>query len=255
MESKKGKVYIIDHQEGGLLDWCQAEYFQMIEYTKESPSKVIVTNAKTFKDDTDCNDELKEKIKICNDELEETIKNTNEKFILLQEPVHDLVVNNEYINILGNKTAFNKVCLLDMKAEKLLSPEDSEEFDVFVFGGILGDIPSKDRTSYLRSEGFQSRHLGEMQMSTDTALLTTKLIIENGLEMKNIPFIDEPEFFKDETKTGYEECICMEGFRFISNELNPHTGEIQKKEKPKPLGHKNIYEKIIFEEINPALFI
>ena len=36
-----------------------------------------------------------------------------------------------------------RVCLLDPKAAKDLSPEDGEEFDVFLFGGILGDDPPR----------------------------------------------------------------------------------------------------------------
>lgn len=36
-----------------------------------------------------------------------------------------------------------RVCLLDPKAEKDLAPEDAGEFDVFVFGGILGDEPPR----------------------------------------------------------------------------------------------------------------
>jgi hypothetical protein len=36
-----------------------------------------------------------------------------------------------------------RVCLLDPKAEKDLAPEDGEEFDVFLFGGILGDEPPR----------------------------------------------------------------------------------------------------------------
>jgi len=36
-----------------------------------------------------------------------------------------------------NKT---RVCLLDPSATKELSPEDGEGFDVFLFGGILGEL-------------------------------------------------------------------------------------------------------------------
>ena len=36
-----------------------------------------------------------------------------------------------------------KVCLLDPKAKEDLSPEDGDEFDVFLFGGILGDDPPR----------------------------------------------------------------------------------------------------------------
>ena len=36
-----------------------------------------------------------------------------------------------------------RVCLLDPAAEKNLNPDDSKDFDVFLFGGILGmfDMP------------------------------------------------------------------------------------------------------------------
>jgi len=36
-----------------------------------------------------------------------------------------------------------RVCLLDPKAAQDLSPEDGEEFDIFLFGGILGDDPPR----------------------------------------------------------------------------------------------------------------
>jgi ribosome biogenesis SPOUT family RNA methylase Rps3 len=37
----------------------------------------------------------------------------------------------------------SKVCLLDPAAEKDLKPEDGDTFDVFLFGGILGDDPPR----------------------------------------------------------------------------------------------------------------
>lgn len=37
----------------------------------------------------------------------------------------------------------NRVCLLDPSAKKELSPEDGENFDIFLFGGILGDDPPR----------------------------------------------------------------------------------------------------------------
>ena len=39
-----------------------------------------------------------------------------------------------------------KVCLLDPKAEQDLSPADGEAFDVFLFGGILGDDPPRGKS-------------------------------------------------------------------------------------------------------------
>lgn len=37
----------------------------------------------------------------------------------------------------------NRVCLLDPAAKKELAPEDGDVFDVFLFGGILGDDPPR----------------------------------------------------------------------------------------------------------------
>ena len=44
---------------------------------------------------------------------------------------------------------------------------------------MLGDDPPRDRTSELRVLGFPHRHLGSIQMTTDTALGVTKLVVED----------------------------------------------------------------------------
>lgn len=50
-------------------------------------------------------------------------------------------------NLVFNK---DKICLLDMRGKSILKNDDKKTFDAFVFGGILGDHPPKDRTSQLR---------------------------------------------------------------------------------------------------------
>lgn len=72
-----------------------------------------------------------------------------------------------------------RVCLLDPKAEKVIAPEDADKFDVFLYGGILGDDPPRDRTKELRKLGFEGRHLDTVQMTTDTALGVTKKVVED----------------------------------------------------------------------------
>ena len=42
-----------------------------------------------------------------------------------------------------SKVIRHRVCLLDPKAEKDLTPEDGDSYDVFLFGGILGDDPPR----------------------------------------------------------------------------------------------------------------
>ncbi|KAK0514199.1 hypothetical protein JMJ35_002816 [Cladonia borealis] len=91
-----------------------------------------------------------------------------------------------------------RICLLDPKGKAELSPEDAEKFDVFLFGGILGDEPPRDRTSELRAKGFIGRRLGPVQMTTDTAVRVTRLVIEEKVSLNDIPYIDEPELRIDE---------------------------------------------------------
>lgn len=88
-----------------------------------------------------------------------------------------------------------RVCLLDPSAETDLVPEESNAFDYFVFGGILGDHPPRDRTGELRRKyGFAGRRLGSKQMTTDTAVRTTQLIVKDQKKFEDIKFIDYPEF-------------------------------------------------------------
>ncbi|SJX66664.1 uncharacterized protein SRS1_16883 [Sporisorium reilianum f. sp. reilianum] len=86
------------------------------------------------------------------------------------------------------------VCLLDPKSPYAISITDAGAvasstkptaaggpFEYFLYGGILGDDPPRDRTASLRQLGFPSRHLGGVQMTTDTALGVTKRCVEDGL--------------------------------------------------------------------------
>ncbi|EMC97514.1 hypothetical protein BAUCODRAFT_23790 [Baudoinia panamericana UAMH 10762] len=106
-------------------------------------------------------------------------------------------------SIYATSEARAKVCLLDPKAEKDISPEDGDLFDAFLFGGILGDDPPRgtailvvtyeDRTSELRSKGFPGRRLGPEQMTTDTAARVTRIVVQERKRLEEISFIDRPD--------------------------------------------------------------
>ncbi|KAL2111525.1 hypothetical protein VUR80DRAFT_9879 [Thermomyces stellatus] len=87
----------------------------------------------------------------------------------------------------------HRVCLLDPAAAEDLSPDDGERFDVFLFGGILGDDPPRDRTSELRKKGFQGRRLGPKQMTTDTAVRVTRIVVQDKVPLDQVPYDDFPE--------------------------------------------------------------
>ncbi|ORX33511.1 SAM-dependent RNA methyltransferase [Kockovaella imperatae] len=111
-----------------------------------------------------------------------------------------------------DKIAFSRVCLLDPRATKVLAPEDAEIFDCFLYGGILGDDPPRDRTAELRKLGFEGRHLGPKQMTTDTAVGVTKKVVEDGIELDEIPYIDFPTI-----SFNKKESIEMP-FRYVSDD-------------------------------------
>jgi ribosome biogenesis SPOUT family RNA methylase Rps3 len=110
-----------------------------------------------------------------------------------------------------------------MQADKELAPEDANKFDAVVFGGILGNVyvnkdgtyGSDDKTSKVRVLGFNDnrRHLGELQMTTDTAVLVTKLVLRQGKFLHEIPFVDHPEIPADEQSNDVTQ---MEGFRYVT---------------------------------------
>ncbi|KAK9452745.1 SAM-dependent RNA methyltransferase [Dipodascopsis uninucleata] len=105
-----------------------------------------------------------------------------------------LATSEEVINLPGVVMSTPaRVCLLDPSAKDDLVPEDAEKFDWFVFGGILGDDPPRDRTGELRKYGFQGRRLGAKQMTTDTAIRVTKIVVEDQVPLDKIPYIDTPE--------------------------------------------------------------
>ncbi|KAL4789873.1 SAM-dependent RNA methyltransferase [Aspergillus venezuelensis] len=87
----------------------------------------------------------------------------------------------------------SKVCLLDPSAKTELSPEDGDNFEVFLFGGILGDDPPRDRTSELRKKGYEGRRLGPVQMTTDTAVRVTRMVVHDRVPLKEIQYVDHPE--------------------------------------------------------------
>lgn len=157
--------YVIEHMEEGFSEWVILEYSQIIrDVGKEN---LILSSLP---------------------------KTTTEKDI--PKRLLDLGLQwttDECINLDGGLDV-NRVCLLDPGADKDLEPADLDNFDYFIFGGILGSHPRVDRTGILREKyGFAGRRLGALQMTTDTAIRTTQIIVKNQTKFEDIKFIDYPE--------------------------------------------------------------
>ncbi|EXL84824.1 carboxypeptidase D [Fusarium oxysporum f. sp. conglutinans race 2 54008] len=93
----------------------------------------------------------------------------------------------------------SRVCLLDPSAALDLSPED-------------GDDPPRDRTSELRKKGFEGRRLGPKQMTTDTAVRVTRIVVQDKVPLDQVSYLDFPEL-----KFNEHESTEMP-FRYVQGE-------------------------------------
>ncbi|SCV05611.1 LANO_0H11298g1_1 [Lachancea nothofagi CBS 11611] len=166
--------YIIEHMEQGFSEWVTLEYAQIIRDL--GASNLILSSLPDETRESDIPLKLREM------GLQWTTK-----------PLTD--INQVFPNLPSLQE--KRVCLLDPRAKEDLNPQDAQEFDYFVFGGILGDHPPRDRTTELLRAYpnlLVGKRLGDKQMTTDTAIRTTQLIIERQLAFDQIKFIDYPEF-------------------------------------------------------------
>lgn len=158
--------FIIEHMEEGFSDWVKLEYIQIAQ-------DVGVEN------------------------------------LWLSSVPENTAIPEEFSNIgiqYTNKDMLediekSKICLLDPSAEQEFQPSDDEKFEYFLFGGILGDHPPRDRTGELRKKGYMGRHLGKTQMTTDTAVRVTKIVSDAKTPLDRINYVDFPElkFNKNES--------------------------------------------------------
>ena len=91
-------------------------------------------------------------------------------------------------------------------SEKTLKTADKNNFEYFVFGGILGDNPARRRTSAIidnlknKKIKFEERNLGNKQMPTDAAVYVAKKILD-GKRLNDFKFVDELEIEVNENES------------------------------------------------------
>ncbi|KIY53864.1 DUF431-domain-containing protein [Fistulina hepatica ATCC 64428] len=218
----QGYTYIIEHMEDDdnalrpIPPWVQLEYAHMRTLAGHR-SRVLFTNLST---------QSAQWLKNAFAQADAQISPGSEASKTHLAPVECYTAS--VLDIPG-RPPLEKICLLDPRAPGALSPSDADKFDWFLFGGILGDDPPRDRTAELRKLGFPGRHLGDMQMTTDTALGVTKRVVEDGAPLDKIPYVEGPTIrfnakesvempFKYMTVEGADEPLLPPGMRELLRE-------------------------------------
>lgn len=172
--------YVIEHMEDGFSDWVVLEYTQIAK------------------------DVGGENLILCSVKESVAVPPALRQLGIVITPleVTQLAAVDPHFSI-------EKVCLLDPGAKSALHCADAAEFSYFLFGGILGDHPPRDRTGELRKLGFEGRHLDKVQMTTDTAVRVTDKVLAKNVELDQIEYVDFPQI-----KFNEHESVEMP-FRYV----------------------------------------
>ncbi|KAI8817480.1 SAM-dependent RNA methyltransferase [Fimicolochytrium jonesii] len=173
--------YIVEHMEPELDEWSELEYTNIL--THVGPSNLILSH------------------------IPASLATSLQTHPTLN-PESGIIATTKAVQEMDG-VEFGKVVLLDPAATEELRPEDAREFGWLLFGGILGDDPPQDRTRLLRALGYTTRHLGPVQMTTDTAVLVAQHIIEDQIPLSELKFVDRPEI-----KLGKKESVELP-FRYL----------------------------------------
>lgn len=181
-------TFVVEHLEPKVFPWCKLEYKHISKWVGKN--NLIFTNTKSAA--------LKPFGKV------------------VPKSVRDL--------------KFEKACVLDPEAKQLLTPEIAKRYNYFIFGGILGDDPPRARTKeeLTRFLSYPAFNLGKSQMSTDTAVIVTKLICD-GKKLSSLKFQQGIEV----KINSYEEVRLPYKYLLIKNKplLAPGIVEMLKKQK------------------------
>ena len=106
------KVYIVEHLDPELEAWSALEYSTIANESHNAGSRFILSSVSPA-------------LQL------PSILRSHPGLEVHQQSVETLFVEER-----------NRVCLLDPGAQQELSPSDAQNFDVFLFGGILGTVTS-----------------------------------------------------------------------------------------------------------------
>lgn len=208
-----------DHQEFPKGGWSCIEYLNILRVA--TPARVIITNMSK-----ESQDRLPTEFKLCAAITEHSlldylynkndINNSPNTPKVLKDIAYYHHNNHPIIATSGNDanastssatpatsittapTQPSQICFLDEFGTGPLAPTELGTFQYIIVGGVLGNHPSVDQMGFLRDHGFAVRHLGERQLSTDSAILACCVVLRHGVDIENLEYIDDPEVFEDE---------------------------------------------------------
>jgi ribosome biogenesis SPOUT family RNA methylase Rps3 len=165
-------LFVVDHIEEQLYEWSLLEYMHMMQFvnlTSDQDSFILANLAKP------------------------EVAKSHE----LTRLGAQISFDSALLHLA--KTGAKRIIILDQMAECELAADD--KCDAIIVGGILGtdelEGPVVDRTSQVRQtvpDGIELvlRHLGPVQMTADTALITSWLILRQGARFQDLCFVDRP---------------------------------------------------------------
>lgn len=107
--ASKCKTFVVEHLDPELEEWSSLEYYTIASESHAAGARFLLSSVPTSL-------QLPEKL----------------------QDAQGLEVETRSIEEIYTDKK-DKVCLLDPAAAKDLSPEDGSTFDIFLFGGILGE--------------------------------------------------------------------------------------------------------------------
>ncbi|MCJ1343981.1 hypothetical protein MMC31_002181 [Peltigera leucophlebia] len=103
------KTYVVEHLDPELGSWSALEYSTIAKECTESGAKFCITSVSK------------------NLTIPRVIQDLQSSIVLETRGIEELYASTK-----------DRICLLDPAALTELSPDDESQFDVFLFGGILG---------------------------------------------------------------------------------------------------------------------
>lgn len=218
---QRERYFLVEHLEDAFFNWCLYEYTQMVltlnntyhPFPTQTKNTLIFTNFPPTGYDNKISEDtevVQESVKNLH-EFKELIKNLNASVIFssvsivshVKQQDLQLSTNDEiHTDNIIKELKLDNICMMDMRGPKQLEPSDDDQFSLYVFGGILGDHPPRDRGKFLRELNFGLRQLGAKQMTTDTAIHVTKKVVIDKVPFECLNFVEKPEFPFDLQRTS-----------------------------------------------------